>query len=299
MGAGQGGRMQLITVAQARSLGMSEWTIAHGTMRAPHRGLRTDSPAPPDVAGRCRELLPLLPPGSTFCRATALDLFGIEHPRGLRRPRDLHVQVPRSVARPRRVGVVPHTRLGPPASVRTVRGCPVMSPENTWIDLAGELDPIELTVLGDSLLRRRQPVSTLARLRAAVDRVAPGTRGVRRLREALDAVRPGTDSCQETRLRLLLTAMGLPVPDVNRPILVGDRFLAMPDLSYPGLRIAIEYDGEVHRTDRRTWSRDIRRRRALEAHGWVMVTWTAADLRDPTSALRHLRAQIARRGVSC
>ena len=290
--------MQLMTVAQARSLGMSEWTIAHGTMRAPHRGVRSDRPAPTDVAGRCRELLPLLPPGAMFCRATALDLFGIEHPRGLRRPKELHVQVPRSVARPRRVGVVPHTRLGPPATLRTVGGCPVSSPEDTWIDLAGELDPIELTVLGDSLLRRRQPVSKLALLQAAVDQVAPGTRGIRRLREALDAVRPGTDSCQESRLRLLLIATGMPMPEVNRPILVGGRFLAMPDLSYPGLRIAIEYDGEVHRTDRRTWSRDIQRRRALEAHGWVMVTWTAADLRNPTSALRHLRTQIARRSVS-
>ncbi|MEV7972478.1 hypothetical protein [Cellulomonas sp. NPDC089187] len=153
----------------------------------------------------------------------------------------------------------------------------------------------ELVVLGDALLRRSRPVSRIDFLTLAQGEVPAGTRGLRRLRAALPLIRARTDSCQETRLRLLLRDAGLPEPEVNRPILDRQRILAIPDLSYPDARLAIEYDGDIHRTDRRTWTRDLARRRTLEAHNWLIHTWTAADLRDPTRALGHLRRQLSRR----
>ncbi|WP_147375385.1 hypothetical protein [Jiangella rhizosphaerae] len=39
-------------------------------------------------------------------------------------------------------------------------------------------------------------------------------------------------------------------------------WLARPDLSYPHLKIAIEYDGDHHRTDQRQWRHDKVPRRA-------------------------------------
>jgi very-short-patch-repair endonuclease len=74
------------------------------------------------------------------------------------------------------------------------------------------------------------------------------------------------------------------------------RFLALPDLSYPDLTIAIEYDGDIHRADKATWRRDIRRRQALEAAGWRVVTCTADDvLRNPERLVAWVRAAIRAR----
>lgn len=130
----------------------------------------------------------------------------------------------------------------------------------------------------------------------------PGTRGARRLREALALVRPGTDSCMETRLRLLLCRSGLPCPMVNQPVLAVDgRIVARPDLSYSDQRIAIEYDGDIHRTDRATWHRDIARRRAFDSLGWRIITCTATDVLNPTPLLvsiHRARAEAARMHAS-
>jgi len=122
-------------------------------------------------------------------------------------------------------------------------------------------------------------------------------RGIVRCREAIDLVRPGTDSSMETRTRLLLVQAGLPCPQVNVPAYDdAGRFLALPDLSYPELRIAIEYDGDVHRTDPATWRRDVERRQRLEDAGWIIVTATADDvLRFPERLVRRARAARGRR----
>ena len=90
---------------------------------------------------------------------------------------------------------------------------------------------------------------------------AVGVRGIRLAREAADLVRRGVDSPMESRLRLLLVLAGLPEPEVGRPVYSADGgWLAQPDLSYPALKIAIEYDGGHHLQDARQWQRDIRRR---------------------------------------
>jgi hypothetical protein len=47
--------------------------------------------------------------------------------------------------------------------------------------------------------------------------------------------------------------------------------LARPDLSYLPEKIAIEYEGDHHRTDRQQWKRDKSRRRLLEDHGWLVI----------------------------
>lgn len=88
---------------------------------------------------------------------------------------------------------------------------------------------------------------------------------------------------------------GLPCPRVNDPIYDPEgRFVALPDLSYRELKIAIEYDGDVHRTDPRTWRRDIARRQAMEALGWRIITVTADDvLLYPDLLLARVAAAIA------
>lgn len=276
---------------------MTDWDLDGGSLRRPTHGVLSARPAPAaaDVEGRCRELLPVLPPGTVFSNATALDLLGIDRPRGLLGPDDVHVLVPPGTRTLRRQGVRSHTRSTWPESVVLCAGLRVLPPDELWTQLASELTTDELVVLGDAMLRRRGALTSPTGLGRAIDRLAPGTRGSRRLRLALPQVRPGTDSCQETRLRVALVRTGLPCPEVNKPVLdVGGRFVALPDLSYPEHRVAIEYDGDVHRTDARAWRRDVARRQALEHHGWRTITCTADDVRSPGRAFAWIRAALAR-----
>lgn len=100
----------------------------------------------------------------------------------------------------------------------------------------------------------------------------------------------------ETRLRLIVIRAGLARPVANRDVVVDGCWLARPDLSWPDLRIAVEYDGDHHRLDRAQWQRDIGRRRLLEDAGWLLVVVTADDvLRHPDQLVDRLRRLIVQR----
>lgn len=161
--------------------------------------------------------------------------------------------------------------------------------------MAHDLDRDGLVQLGDAMTRRKNPATTVDEMR----RLLLATfkmRGLTACREAIDLVRPGTDSLMETRLRLIILDAGLPAPAVNVPAMDGGQFLALPDLSYPGLKIAIEYDGDHHRTDQATWRRDVERRQLLEDAGWLIITATADDvIRHPDRLIRRIRLAIERR----
>jgi hypothetical protein len=284
------------TVAEARSAGVSERRLRHRSLRAPHHGVRSTMPAPDSVVARCREALLILPSTAVFSHATALDLLRIDRPIGVRHPDALHVQVPAGTSWPRRPGLRGHSRADPDRPRLRRYGLPVSTPEWVWVELAPELELVELVVLADALMRRRRPLTSPERLRRRVELLPAGRRGVGRLRAALPLIRPRTDSCMETRLRLHIVGSGLPAPVVNGELVDrSGQFLLMPDLVYPSQRVAIEYDGDVHRTDPATWRRDITRRRTLESADWTVLTCVADDIRDPRPFLRHLRTALASR----
>lgn len=69
----------------------------------------------------------------------------------------------------------------------------------------------------------------------------------------------------------------------------------MPDMTYPEARIAIEYDGDVHRTDPRTWRRDIARKQRLEELGWRVIVVTADDVYlHPARLVTRVRTALRR-----
>lgn len=64
-------------------------------------------------------------------------------------------------------------------------------------------------------------------------------------------------------------------------------------MSYPAARIAIEYDGDVHRIDRSIWRRDVRRFRAIEDLGWTVVRVIADDVvRDSSEFVGRVRRAL-------
>ncbi len=79
-----------------------------------------------------------------------------------------------------------------------------------------------------------------------------GSRGVGQLRIALDLMDGGAQSPKETWLGLLLVAAGFPRPTTQIP--VSDdrgRPFAFLDMGWEDVKIAVEYDGDQHRTSRR------------------------------------------------
>ncbi|GHH78730.1 hypothetical protein [Promicromonospora soli] len=75
------------------------------------------------------------------------------------------------------------------------------------------------------------------------------------------------------------------------------RHVARVDLLYRRWKIAIEYDGDLHRTDRATWQGDIRKRRLLRALGWIVIVVVKADHDRPGPFLDDLRTAIRTRST--
>ncbi len=175
----------------------------------------------------------------------------------------------------------------PPAGVRTwsdrveddevssLTGIPVTTPARTALDLACRY-PVPRSVAAiDALVR-----ATKLKM-ADVDLLAErykGRRGIRRVRIALPLVDAGAESPRETWLRLLLIRAGFPPPRTQ--ILVHDEYgqlVAVLDMGWEDIKLAVEYDGDHHRTDRRQFNKDIRRAEALADLGWVDLRVTAED----------------------
>jgi very-short-patch-repair endonuclease len=51
------------------------------------------------------------------------------------------------------------------------------------------------------------------------------------------------------------------------------------DMRWADLKVAIEYEGEHHRTNRSQFNKDIRRIDALIERGWIVIRVTALDTR--------------------
>ena len=235
------------TTSEAMAEGVGPGRLRGRDLSRPFHGVRAAA-APHGLEARCRAKLLTMRPGQVFSHATACRLFGIVVPWACEVDEvDVAAFAPRPIPRGR--GVRGH-RLGAGGTwVGTLRGLPIVSPEDAWCQLAATATVRDLVVAGDSLLRRQGPLSTPGRLCAAVARHA-GRRGHRALVTALEAVRSGTDSPEETRLRLDLVEFGLPEPVVNLPIMdEAGRLCAIGDTAYPEYRVLAEYDGEHHRTE--------------------------------------------------
>ena len=141
---------------------------------------------------------------------------------------------------------------------------------------------------------REQATCTTDELHASV--AAHGSaRGARLLTRALTLMRIGVDSPKETELRLVLLAAGLGVAEVGHVIQTRLGRLT-PDLAYPASRVLIEYEGGLHRTDRRRWRGDFDRVRAFQQAGWTVIRVNSDDLTDAVrraALIAQLRALLA------
>ena len=170
-------------------------------------------------------------------------------------------------------------------------GLPVTTVARTAFDLARHLPRRTALVRLDALMRAiRFPPEDVTTL-AANHR---GARGVRRLPRVLPFVDEGAASPKETWLRLLILDAGLPAPQTQIPICDGRGFLAVLDMGWKEYRVAAEYDGDQHRSDRQQYVRDQRRARRLSELGWLVVRVIKED--SEAEALHRIRQALLSQG---
>ena len=173
-------------------------------------------------------------------------------------------------------------------------GIRITNPERTAFDIGRALPADRSVPLLDALANATNfKVADVMAL--AADR--PGSRGVRHLRSALKLVDGGAESPQESRLRVVLVNAGLPPPEtqiefVDRSGMARIRV----DMGWREWRVAVEYDGLQHWSDRYQRSWDIDRIAILEALGWAVVRVSAEMLTRPHVIVERVLGKLRAAG---
>ncbi len=277
------------TTAMARELGLSP-TVLQGArfQRLWHDAyVHRDLPLTPTILAAAASLV--LPASAIASHLTAAELLGAQVPWSP----PPHFWLPQAHTGREITGINLHRFDIEPAAVG-VDGLRVTTGYNTFVDLATVLDLVQLVAVGDSLVHAGAAAPEQL-VRAAQEK---GRRHIRKARAAASYVRPRVESTPESRTRMLLCLAGLPEPCVNVDALSArGTWLARPDLSYPRLRIAIEYDGRHHVEDPDQWDRDIRRVERLVREGWIVIVITHRQLaHHPLETILRVLDALHRRG---
>jgi hypothetical protein len=177
--------------------------------------------------------------------------------------------------------------------ITEINGLPVTVPARTAFDLGRYRKRYDAIGRLDALMRAApysiDEVSTL------IARYGP-VRGVRQLRELVPLVDDGAASPKESWLRLMLIDNGFPIPETQIGLWNGDEPFAYLDMGWRELRLAVEYDGEQHRTSRVQYVKDQRRLPEIERRGWEVIRVIAED--GQSAILERVYEAWLRRGGS-
>jgi hypothetical protein len=309
---------RVFTAGAARAAGVSPSRLRAKDLERPFVGVRVVPVAPPiqddgplaidraesdRIEALIRAYAPLMPSGFFIAGRSALVWHGAAVPHG----DELEVAVHLPERASRRAGVRGRAVAPHLVHVHDSRGVRVASPASAWAMLAGELDVRSLVRIGDQLVRiprdelgmpePGRQTATIEHLRAAT--FAGRRRGVADLREAVGLVRVGSMSPLETDARLVLGDAGLPEPELDVEIRSTEgRLLGISDAAYRLYRVALEIEGDHHRTSVRQWNRDLEKYAAYAAEGWEVVRLSAEHVRGrDRRAVDLVRAALVRRGA--
>ena len=278
----------------APALGVTRGRLAGPGYRQLFRGIHVAAQVPDSVELRADAALLLCPAQAVLCGRTAALLRGLP----VEDDGSIHVGLPADATRPdRRPGLCPH-RDTPTVDVVPWGGRRLVGIPEMFLGVAKECPQgreglVQVVVLGDALLRHRWC--------AAEDIEAhlwhcDGRPGVVLARKARPLLRPRVDSPMETRTRLVLVLGGLPCPETGLEVYdEWGEWIGRPDLAYPELRVALQYEGDDHRTNRRRWREDVRRDEVLQEHGWYVMRIVADDVFvHPQALVRRVRSRMER-----
>lgn len=277
------------THAQGIAAGITPGRLRSRAFRKVLPGVYVDATATRRPYERVEAALLIHPEPAYASHTSAARVYGLPVPKELT---EEHVTVFRRQDRRSRRGVQSHLA---PARGSTTRlsGIRISTPAQLFTEMATLLNLVDLVVLGDDLVGRK--LVTPEELVAAADLYAGNQ--ARKARRAARLVRDEVDSPMETRLRMLIVLAGLPEPRVNLKIHERGRLLYRFDLSYPDLRLAVEYDGRQHRDDDDQWDHDIDRDDWLDHHDWMIVkVFSRGIYREPAKTIERVRRAIVARG---
>ncbi|OBK12271.1 type IV toxin-antitoxin system AbiEi family antitoxin [Mycobacterium asiaticum] len=210
----------------------------------------------------------------------------------------IHADLPAAIIdtnRRRAPGVLVWEERIEPDEICVVNGMRVTTPERTAVDLARRL-PLDRAVAAVDALMQATELK-MADVELLVSRYK-GRRGVQSARAVLDLVDGGAQSPKETWLRLLLIRAGFPRPQTQ--IAVCNEWgwaEAYLDMGWEDIKVAAEYDGDHHLTDRYHVRKDIRRHeKVTHRFGWIVVRVVAGD--HPTDIIHRVRQARTSRGAS-
>jgi hypothetical protein len=175
--------------------------------------------------------------------------------------------------------------------IQLIGGVPATTPARTAFDLACR-NPVGQAVAAIDALARATGLKA-ADAESVADRYK-GHRNIRRARRALTLIDAGAESPRETWLRLLVVEAGYPPPQTQIPV-YGEHgeLVAVVDMGWGDIKIALEYEGSQHWTDPWQFRKDVERYEALPDLGWIAIRVTAGDTRG--GILGRLAAAWARR----
>jgi hypothetical protein len=175
--------------------------------------------------------------------------------------------------------------------ITRIAGLPVTTRVRTAFDLGRHLDRPEALARLDALMWNQ--AFSIAEVAGLAD-AHPRAHGIRQLRELLPLVDGGASSPRESRIRLLLIDAGFPRPETQIPVVRGVTPVAWLDMGWRDFAVAVEYDGDHHRKDRRQYVKDLARLRMLEALGWIVIRVIAED--KPQDVIARVEAALVSRG---
>ncbi|PJM73865.1 hypothetical protein CS006_01460 [Bifidobacterium primatium] len=194
------------------------------------------------------------------------------------------------------------TEFDGPSQIRLSPSIYVLDLVHTWAQMARFVDLEQFIALTDAVIFRmmmdgkRDPLQRMSEFLEQSSSFA----GKLFCRMALRLAQENVYSPQETICRLALVCHGVPCPETNYvvPGLTFRSGAAMTvDMAWPEARVAVEYDGDHHRTDKRQWRRDQEKRELLRLHGWIVLVVTADALKDAESRA-YFAFQVSRLLIS-
>ncbi|GAA0200925.1 hypothetical protein GCM10008944_18320 [Cytobacillus oceanisediminis] len=223
------------------------------------------------------------PDDAMFTGATGLQRLGLDlgpHlPIQMVVPRDLHRDVD---------DIVFHrTECLPDNEDRTV------CPEAVFAEICRWFSLPEAVAAGDWLLaQEHMTIRSLHRFCERDDWRA-GAWEARQVSRLLDA---RSRSIPESKTRVHFWAAGLPAPEVNAPVLVDGRAVALADWLWRLFRLAAEYEGGHHQSDRSQYLKDLDRYRIFRRIDLDYVQVTAEH--SPTSAVLAVYRRLIANGYA-
>jgi uncharacterized protein DUF559 len=218
------------------------------------------------------------------CLGTAAALHGFD----TEAPADLHVLSPPGCRLRSADGLVVHRRDGAPL-VR-VGERPATSPAWTAVEVARSVRRPRMLATLDAALRSGA-CSRPDLWRAAVEQA--GRRGIVAVRDLIALADGRAESPMESEARLAMIDGGLPTPELQFEIIDGNGERRRVDFAWPDARVAVEYDGVDWHSEPDAMRRDRKRRAALEAVGWIVISIVFEDVRHwPWQFVARINEQL-------